>query len=233
MPWSGSASVRQRSRRPRRGSYGWLVEPLGAGVGLVCGVEKFAVDVELVLAPGVVAGTDRCAAPPSREVGKGAFAEVSFTADAVHHLEVDAAVQLGGGRGGQEPEVGAFSLVTGRCPQGLEGEAGVTDPGVAVVPVAVCRRALREGRGGGCNDGAGGCEGQCLQHASAVGNLVLPRAAVILVYPGPAGPPWTVSSSRRPISSWLQNTGAPPPPDLESRTCEWRAMPATSRRRGG
>lgn len=68
---------------------------------------------KLALAPRVVAGADRGAAAPVREVGEGAFAEVPFTADTEHDLEADAAVELGRRGLGEESEVGGLLLLAG------------------------------------------------------------------------------------------------------------------------
>jgi hypothetical protein len=52
----------------------------------VGGVQQFPVDVELVLAPRVVADPYGGAAPPTGEVGEHSFTQVVFAADAVHDL---------------------------------------------------------------------------------------------------------------------------------------------------
>ena len=106
------------------------------------GAEELAVDVELTLGPCAIADAHRTAVAPSREMIEGAFGQVMLTADAEHDLQIRTMTDLCGDRA-RHPGEEAIRLVgTCRDPQGLEGEARVAHPGVAVVPVALATDCL-------------------------------------------------------------------------------------------
>lgn len=54
----------------------------------VDGGEQLAVDAQLALRPGAVAGAHRSAAPPAAEPLQGALGEAALTADAEHDLQL-------------------------------------------------------------------------------------------------------------------------------------------------
>ena len=150
------------------------------------GVQELAEHVELELAPGCVADADGPAVPPAREVGELALGEVVLAADAEHDLEVVG--QRGGGRAGEPGEEAASFVRTGRDPEGLEGQAGVAYPCVAVVPVAHTSNRLGKRRGGCGDDRAGRLEGERLErHAASVDELTV-GALVALVCGAPGSP---------------------------------------------
>ena len=143
--------------------------------------EQLPVDVDLLLVPGAVAHPDRPAVPPAAQVGERPLGQVVLAADAEHDLQrlvrPDAA-RAGGGHEGEE----VLGLVrAGRHPERLHGEAGVADPGVAVVPVPFPAHALRQRRRPGGDDRAAGLVGQAVQDPAAEVHEVLPRALVGLV----------------------------------------------------
>ena len=124
-----------------------------AGVGEEPGgVDDPAVAVELVLSGGAVADSHRAAvgvAGPAGELG------LSWTGPSV---EGEQHGQAGPGQaaGVEEPgEEGAGLLRLAGAEEGGDADRGVAWPGVAVVPVAVAAEALRQGRGGGGDRGAG------------------------------------------------------------------------------
>ena len=174
-------------------------------------VEQLAVHVELRLVPGAVADPDRRAVPPARQVRQGALGEVVLAADAEHDLQRPVRGRTGGGAGHEVEELDR--LVRARSdPQRLHGEARVTDPGVAVVPVAFAADLLGQ-RGGRCgDDGTGGLVGQRLQHPPGVMHQVAPRPLVALVQlaTSPATPA-TVSSTAAEISSPVRIAGVAAP----------------------
>ncbi len=154
----------------------------------VDGAEQFAVDVELALAPGAVADPNRGGVSPARQVGQLPLGQVPFAADAEHDLQVAAPVERAGRRGGHVLEELVGLVRAGRDPQGLDGEGGVPDPGVAVVPVSGAAHRLRQRGGRRCADRAGGLKGQRLEHPSAVVDQIPPRAHIGLVELGPRLP---------------------------------------------
>ena len=70
---------------------------------------------------------------------------------------------------------------TGSNPEGVQRKAGVTDPGVAVVPVALSPYGLGQRGGGGGDDGSRGTEHECLQHTATVMDQVPPRSFIPLM----------------------------------------------------
>ena len=118
-----------------------LVEPV-ARLGVeVHRVEHRAPDVVLVLAVRVVADPHRPGALVPLEV-ELLLGELRPPVDAVHHLEVLVAL----GDIGDEPEEVVGLPVEAEGVQRPQGEGGVPDPAVAVVPVAPAARRLRERR---------------------------------------------------------------------------------------
>src|SRR6185312_2601766 len=114
-----------------------------------------AVHVELRLVPRAVADPHRSAVAVTRQRHQLVLRDEALAADAVHDLQALADREAaGGGRGEEVEERGRLE----RAPAGREGtngEAGVTHPGVTVVPVADAADLLgQRGRRGG-DDGAG------------------------------------------------------------------------------
>ena len=150
--------------------------------------QQLAVDVDLPLGPGAVADADGPARAPPRQVRQRALAEVVLPADAEHDLQVATTQDLACGAGRQVVEELVGLVRAGGDPQGFEGEAGVPDPGVAVVPVAFAADLLgQRGRRGG-DHRTGGLVGQRLQHPATVVDEIAPWPAVVLVQPGPRPP---------------------------------------------
>ena len=148
-PLVGLGPALRRRRRP-----GSARNVLGVGVAPFDHVgqpggraEQLAVDVELALVPGAVADADRLAVPPPGEVRELALGEVVLAPDAEHDLEIAAPLRIwAAADGGHEAEERVGLVRAGRHPEGVEGEAGVADPRVAVVPVAGARRRTRAAR---------------------------------------------------------------------------------------
>ena len=92
-------------------------------------------------------------------------------------------------RAGDVGEEAVGLVGAGGDPQGLQREAGVADPGVAVVPVAATAHRLGQRRGRGGDHRSGRIVGQGVQDPAAVVDQVPRRALVGLVQvrPGPPG----------------------------------------------
>ena len=162
------------------------------------GAEQLAVDVELALAPGPVADPNGNGLPPARQVGQLPLGQVVLAADAEHDLQVAVLLEGSGGGGGHVVEELVGLIGTGRHPQRLDGERGVSDPRVAVVPVSGAADDLGERGGGRGADRTGGLERQRLEHPSAVVDQIAPRTDIGLVQPRPGLPPrHRVVQSRR------------------------------------
>src|SRR5262249_42428222 len=145
-------------------------------------------DVELGLRPGAVADAHRARVPPAAQVGQLALAEVVLAADAVHDLQRAVVAGAAPGRAGHEGDevdrlVGAAADV-----ERLQRQAGVADPGVAVVPVALAADGLGQRRRGRGDDGAGGAIRQALEHPRAETDEVAPRPRVDVVLRLPGAP---------------------------------------------
>src|SRR5258708_18635947 len=73
-------------------------------------------------------------------------------------------------------------------PERLQGQAGVTDPGEAVVPITLTTDRFGQRRGRRSNDGPCGTKRQCLQHPSTVMDQLSPWTFIPLVQARPGAP---------------------------------------------
>ena len=130
-----------RDDRPDRG------RDLAVGLRVdVEGVDERAIDVVLTLVEGAVPDPDRTGAAVAGEVVERRFGQVALAADAVHDLELVAVPEADvADVAGEVLRLG----VEAEHVQAPEGEGRVADPAVAVVPVALAPRRLRERGGGG------------------------------------------------------------------------------------
>jgi hypothetical protein len=99
------------------------------------GIEEFAVDIELELAPCGIADADWFGTAVAFEMIEADFVEVMVSIEAVHDLE------RAGGPGlpanPVEPaEEGAGFVGETESHQGVEGKGAVADPSIAIVPIA-------------------------------------------------------------------------------------------------
>ena len=152
------------------------------------GAEQFSIDVELALAPGTVADPHGDGLPPARQVGQLPLGQVALAADSEHDLQVAVLLEGSGSGGGHVLEELVRLIGAGRHPQRLDGERGVSDPGVAVVPVPGAADSLGQRGGGRRADGTGGLKRQRLEYPSAVVDQISPRTDVGLVQPRPRLP---------------------------------------------
>ena len=144
-------------------------------------IEEFPVDVELALIPGAIADAYRAAGTPSSQVIERAFAQIALATDSEHNLKINASPDLGGhctGHPGEEP---VRFIRASSDPEGVQRKAGVSNPGVAVVPVALSPCGLGQGGSGCCDECSRGTEHECLQHAATVMDQVSPWSLVSLV----------------------------------------------------
>ena len=121
------------------------------------------------------------------QVGELALGEIVLAADPVHDLQ-RATLDPAAGGAGHEGEELLGLLGAGADVEGLEGEAGVADPGEAVVPVALAADLLGERCGRGGHDRAGRPVGEPAQDPRAEADQ-LPVRALVDVVVGLPGPP--------------------------------------------
>jgi hypothetical protein len=108
------------------------------------GIEHLTENIELHLRPRVVPDPHRPTVAVPGEVVECVLGKIALAFHAVHDLDQLRAYGAGGVR---EPVEQAVGLVrAGGDPQRADGEAEVTQPGVAVVEVQVTSHAIREGR---------------------------------------------------------------------------------------
>ena len=153
----------------RPDALGQVVARLGVQVDRV---QDRAPDVVLVLVVGAVAHPDRPRALVTRQVGELLLLQLGLAVDAVHDLEL---ALLGLGHVGYEVEEVVGLPVEAQGVEAPERERGVPDPGVAVVPVALPARRLRQRRGGRGDHGAGGRVGEALERQRAALEEGAPR----------------------------------------------------------
>ena len=101
MPWS--FSVQAARGGVRRGGQELLCYRVQLAQPIdqpLCGVEQFAVYIELALGPRAISDADWPAVPPPGQVRQFPLGQVSLAADPEHDLQVRAPPQLGGRRVG-------------------------------------------------------------------------------------------------------------------------------------
>src|SRR5215472_17377780 len=177
----------------RHGPYA-LVEPVPGLRVQVEGVEYHAPHVVLLLFVGGVADADRPRALIAVQMLQDVLVEVAPAVDAVDDLQV-AAVTLD--QVGNEREIVVRLPLESQGEQAPERERRVPDPAVAVVPVPLAARRLRQrgGRGGG--DRPGRREREALERQGAAGEVgppavvgeAAPGQPVLPVVSGPGQPP--------------------------------------------
>ena len=116
----------------------------------VNGVHEFAIDVKLKLVRSSVADANRLRVHVTRQVLESVLLEFMTTVDAVHDLQwpviraIDAAIL--------QPFHESTSLFCQTdSQQSVDAERGVSDPGVAIVPIPYSAKVFRKARGG-CGD---------------------------------------------------------------------------------
>ena len=142
MPWSGSRQIGLgapglRLDQPPQPSR----QPLAAAAVQQDRVQHRAEDVVLPLVEGSVADPDRMGAGVAGQFVAGGLGEVAPAVDAVHDLQ--GAVLVGLQVGDELHELVGLPVQIQEV-QGLQGERRVPHPGVAVVPVALAARRLRQ-----------------------------------------------------------------------------------------
>src|SRR5262245_41749124 len=102
--------------------------------------------------PGAVADGNGAGVPPAAQVRQRSFGQDSLAADAVHDLHGVVGVIVATGGLGQEGEKIRRLFGAGADVEGFERQAGVAEPRVAVVPVALAADLLWQRRRRGCDD---------------------------------------------------------------------------------
>src|SRR5690242_2830166 len=141
------------------------------------GVQELAVDIQLRLSPRPVADSDWGGLSPAAQVRQLALGEVVLAGDPVHDLQRALAGPPARGAGHERDEIDGL-VRAGADVKRLERQAGVTDPRVAVIPVALAADGFRQRGCRGGYDRARGAVGETLQHPRtqphvlAMGSLV-------------------------------------------------------------
>ena len=118
----------------------------GSLVGVIDRVHQLAVNVELTLVGSSISNTHRAGSTPALEVVERVLVEIAGAVDSVHDPERRAAFGMV-----EDPlpcpaqKLDRFVAIP-EGNQGIHGEAGVADPGVAVVPIALASDELRQSR---------------------------------------------------------------------------------------
>ena len=170
-----------------------VIEPVPRPCVQVQGVEHRAPHVVLPLAVRGVADPDRPGALVSLQVLEHELVDVAPAVDAVDDLDV-AAVALD--HVGEEREVVAGLPLEAEREQAPERERRVPDPAVAVVPVPLAPRRLRQRCGRRGSDRAGRGEREALERERAAAEVrappvigeVAPGQPVLPVMGGPGHP---------------------------------------------
>ena len=143
------------------------------------GVERLAVDVELQLVGGAVADPDRPRPAPALQVAEGLLGQIGGAVHPVHDLQRPRAVaRLLGDPLPQPVAERAGLLAVAQAEQGVDGERGVPDPGVPVVPVALAADLLGQPHGGGGDRRPGRGVGHQLERYRGPAHHLPPAAGV-------------------------------------------------------
>lgn len=114
--------------------------------------DDLAVDIELELFGGGVADPDRCGAFVTGEVVEVEFGQAPLPADSIHDLNLR---RVAGTDAGEEIPEGECLVGVSGSKQRLEGERGVAEPAIAVVPVPHTPDLLGQGGRGRGDHSAG------------------------------------------------------------------------------
>jgi len=132
-------------------------------------------DVVLALVVGAVADAHRARVVVTGEVVEGLLVQVALPTHPVHDLQrVRRAVLAARDVADEAEEVVGLAVQAQRV-QPPQRKRGVAHPGVAVVPVALPARGLRQGGRGGGEQGAGGGVGQPFERECALLQVGTPR----------------------------------------------------------
>lgn len=149
------------------------------------GIERLAVDVQLQLTGCCVPGPHRVRTPIALEVGENLFRQLGVPVDAVHDLQRLAFDALPVLEAVAQPARELRRLLgEPQVEQGTHGQGAVTDPGVAVVPVAFTPDLFGQAHGGGGDGSTCGCVGEQLERDGRAVHHPRPPAAI----PGGAHP---------------------------------------------
>ncbi len=186
MPLSGSCQCSATKSTRRRevwplSTHHVLAEDLANGQA----VQQFPVAVELELGLGAVANPHRPRAAVALELVELLLGKLSAAIDPVEHAQRQG---MPAGGGTEPAGVGARLIGASEGVEGVEGEPGVPQPGVAVVPVAHPADLLGEGGGGGCDHRTGRPVDQHLQRDRTADHGLAPWA-VVAQSPRPVPPP--------------------------------------------
>ena len=144
--------------------------------GEVEGVHHLAVDIHLVLVGGRVADPHRAGSLVAVQPVDLVLGEPPLTGRAVHDLEIGRIA----GDGPQEPVPPALGfLLVARHHERVEGEGGVPQPAVAVVPVADASELLGQRRRGGGDDAPRRRVGERLEGEQGAPHHVAPSPLVL------------------------------------------------------
>ena len=150
-------------------------------------IHQFAVDVELKVAGGGVADADGAGAAVAVQMSEDLLGQVVPSVDTVHHVERAFVVLLLVGAGLHEVGEGAGFGGIAEAHEGVHGEGGIANPGVAVVPVAHAADFLGQAGGRSGDDGAGGQKREQFQDQGGAGHSFTP-APVVAAGGDPAAP---------------------------------------------
>ncbi len=173
---------------------GPVVEPVARFGVQVDRVEDHAPDVVLRLLVGAVADAHRPGALVAVQVVEHVLVEIAAAVDAVDDLQVTV---VAFDQVAEEGDVVVGLPLEAEGVQAPQRERGIAHPGVAVVPVALAARRLRQRGGGRGGDSAGGRERQALERQRAAGQVAAPAVVgeaaagqpVLPVVRGPHQPP--------------------------------------------
>ena len=132
-------------------------------------------DVVLHLVVGAVADPHRTGIVVSGQVMQLLLDQAALAANAIHHLKWMALIVVRAGHVGDEREEVVGLAVQAQRVEAPERECRVSDPGVAVVPIAFALRGFRQRRGARRQQRSGRRVGQPLQRQRAALQVRPPR----------------------------------------------------------
>ncbi|MNL26773.1 hypothetical protein D3C87_1483220 [compost metagenome] len=117
-------------------------------------VHQLAEDVELNLRVRQIADAHRLRATVAGQVRELDFRQFLTAVDAIQNVEFHRLAATIADPPAQPAHVGIGFFDKAQAHEGVHGERGVADPGVAVIPVAFATDGFRQAEGGGGEDGA-------------------------------------------------------------------------------
>ena len=142
-------------------------------------VHQFAIDIQLDLIERLIAHPHRLGAAVAAQVVEGGFRQFLATVDAVQDVDLGRLAAAVADPAPEPAHIGVGFLDETQAHERIDGERGIADPGIAVVPVAFAAGRFRQPERGRGDDGAVFARGQEFQRQGRAVDHLAPAPAIV------------------------------------------------------